>query len=862
MFFKKIFTFEFLMRRYILSFAIFLLVKVNGHAQSYGLLFNSHEVDLEKRTSLDLFPEDSFNLTKNFELGFDIAFIPNHAIYFGYIVRIISNDNQNIDLIYNQPSSTFKVITGENFSGISFTIDSLQLYRTWNRLNFKFDVEKHTLQFIIGNKLAGTCKLPVTGNYFKLLWGANDFQKFKTRDIPPMQIKDIRISENNSLKYFWPLSESTGNVCYDKISHKPAKVKNPVWIKPKYQKWEQKESFTMNGYAGIAYDIKHDKLYIAGADSLAIYTLKHDGDINWLPCRHQNLMLGHQEIYDTINDKLWDIYADQKKVVAYDFGGNHWDSNFPSGPVPVTQFWHVNKFISPADTSLYIIGGYGYLRYKNLVQRYQFATKKWDILSPSGDYFSPRYLSALGTTPDGKFAYIIGGYGSHNGDQMLDPRYYYDLLRFNVRENSFKKLYTLKPLGTPFTFANSLVIGPNPDEYYGLIFPNDSSNSNLQLIKGSLTDSALRLVGSMIPYNFHDIQSFADLYYSVSSNKLIAVTLFYSKEDAKEKKTEVKIYTLNFPPAPVDYPQPIFKASPIPYLLLFSILGFICIVFILLAWRYFNKRKSRVTRARTSHAHDDRMRTGVVPYQLNNAEKSYHPAIYLFGQFQVFDKEGTDITRFFTPLLKELFLIISIYTIRNGRGISSEGLNEILWHDKSDKDAKNNRSVNIAKLKTILEKIGHCTINKESGHWQLVTIDDGIYIDYKKYVSLVQNVTGPQKNLISAVVDILKRGAFLAQTEYSWLDNVKSETSSSVLDVCLGFIKNQDISKDPDFIIEITNYIFYFDQLNEEALIYKCKCLIYLKRHTLANNTYLKFIKDYKDIYGEDFGKTFHEVIT
>ena len=445
---------------------------------------------------------------------------------------------------------------------------------------------------------------------------------------------------------------------------------------------------------------------------------------------------------------------------------------------------------------------------------------------------------------------------------MLDPRYYYDLLRFNVRENSFKKLYTLKPLGTPFTFANSLVIGPNPDEYYGLIFPNDSSNSNLQLIKGSLTDSALRLVGSMIPYNFHDIQSFADLYYSVSSNKLIAVTLFYSKEDAKEKKTEVKIYTLNFPPAPVDYPQPIFKASPIPYLLLFSILGFICIVFILLAWRYFNKRKSRVTRARTSHAHDDRMRTGVVPYQLNNAEKSYHPAIYLFGQFQVFDKEGTDITRFFTPLLKELFLIISIYTIRNGRGISSEGLNEILWHDKSDKDAKNNRSVNIAKLKTILEKIGHCTINKESGHWQLVTIDDGIYIDYKKYVSLVQNVTGPQKNLISAVVDILKRGAFLAQTEYSWLDNVKSETSSSVLDVCLGFIKNQDISKDPDFIIEITNYIFYFDQLNEEALIYKCKCLIYLKRHTLANNTYLKFIKDYKDIYGEDFGKTFHEVIT
>jgi len=117
------------MNKYILCFAILLSIKINSAAQSYGLSFNSHEVVLEKRTALDLSPEDSFCFSKDFELRFEFRFIPNHQIYFGYIVRLITNDNRNIDLIYNQPSSTFKVITGENFSGISFTVDSLHLYK-------------------------------------------------------------------------------------------------------------------------------------------------------------------------------------------------------------------------------------------------------------------------------------------------------------------------------------------------------------------------------------------------------------------------------------------------------------------------------------------------------------------------------------------------------------------------------------------------------------------------------------------------------------------------------------------------------------------------------------------------------------
>jgi len=107
-----------------------------------------------------------------------------------------------------------------------------------------------------------------------------------------------------------------------------------------------------------------------------------------------------------------------------------------------------------------------------------------DTLKTSGDYLPPRYLSALGADPQGKYAYIIGGYGSLSGDQMLDPRNYYDLFRFDVQKRSFKKIYSLKPQTYPFTFANSLVISAQPDTWYGLLFANDSYNSSLQLNPG------------------------------------------------------------------------------------------------------------------------------------------------------------------------------------------------------------------------------------------------------------------------------------------------------------------------------------------------------------------------------------------
>lgn len=863
------------MTRLLYCIAALLFFSLTTQAQSYGLVFNSHEVVQEKRSSLDLTPDDSLNLANNFDLSFDIGFLPHHEIYFGYIFRIIATSagtEQNIDLIYNQALHSFKVIVGENFSGISFPVDSVKLAREWVRFTLHTDLDHHTLRFSVDGHPVGSAAIPAlnippTGAWFKFLWGANDYRKYRTRDIPPMQIKDISLGSGNQ-RYYWPLDETNGDAAAEKAGAHPARIKNPIWLKPKYQQWDLVGSFTVNGYAGAAYNPKQDKLYITGDDSIASYSFTSDSfSTDWTPTRHMEFLVGHQNIYDTTTDRLLDIFVDRRTVSSFNFATRQWDNNFNYGPL--TEYWHFNKFLSPADSSLYLIGGYGQLRYKNRVQRYHFPTHHWDtILKAEGDYLQPHYLAALAST--NKYAYVIGGYGSHTGDQMLDPRNYYDLFQFDIKHHSFKKLLSLKTPGFPYTFANSMILAPN-GAWYALIFPNDTYGARLQLIQGSLTDSNYRLVGNAIPYNFHDVQSFADCYYSPISNKLIAVTLFYSKytaDNQKNKNTTVRIYTLNYPPEPAASSavavRPI-RDNGTPLITgIFVVIALIIVLALALLFFAISRIGRRRRRAAVSAPpREEAVQPIAVPVSepsVTITDSSLTPGIYLFGPFQSIDRDNNDCTRLFTPLLKELFLIITTYTIRNGRGISSEGLNELLWHDKSEKDAKNNRSVNLAKLKPILEKIGNCHIAKEAGYWQLQTGDE-TFLDYKRFAILIAEPVPPDNRRIHALVDIIKRGAFLFQTEYNWLDDIKSEVSNAVIDRCLQYLRNHGETENPEFVIELANCIFYFDQLNEDALTFKCKNLIRLKRHNLASNTYLKFAKDYKDIYNADFTLSFQQII-
>lgn len=854
---------------FLACFLFFLTASLKGYGQSYGLGFAGHEVVQDKRTSLDLSLDHPICLDHNFDFSFDLSFMPGYADYFGYVFRLIDKAGRNIDLVYDmrfRENKHFKLIIGNTVSDIAFDLDILKLYKNWYTLKFSFDAD-HQLLVLTADGKTYQQKIDLKSNCYKILLGANNYKDFKIKDVPPMKIREVRIVEGQHLSYYWPLDEQSGNKAAEKVNGKDGNVSSPIWIKKLHHDWELVKEFTVKGPASVALNPDKEELYVVADDSLATYNvLSHQLSYQDYQSGKQGLLAGNQSLYDKHRGKLINIYMDQKLAANYNFSTGKWDKKYVN-PDVITLYWHPNKFYSAADSALYMIGGYGQYNYRRTVYRYHDSDKSWSAVKTTGN-FTPRYLAALGVSKGG--AYILGGYGSSTGEQILNPKNIYDLNFYDVGTRTFKKILEIKPQHEDFAFANSMVINEKNNTYYALTFPNDKYNSSLQLIEGSLSSPSYRLVGNQIPYAFHDINSFADLFYCPASQKYVAVTLL---RDEKLNQTQVKIYTLYGPPeAVLSGTSQMTSSFRLGKYLLFLLPLLLAAVY--LAYRYLQKKRmvpapvQEITSVKTAIEEESPERPLAPvpagkqqPEIKNETSNMVKNSIFLFGDMQLFDKCGEDMTKLLSPLIRELFLVVLLYTIKWGRGISSEKLTEILWFDKSAESARNNRSVNIAKLKIILEKLEGCQISKTTGYWKIDFDPAYVHIDYHHYLNIVNSKQEIDKNRLNELTNLIQRGSFLSNVEYDWLDSFKSEISNEIIDTYLHYAAGIKIADDPELLINLANYVFYFDPVNEEAMMINCKALVHLGKHSLAKTKFETFCKAYKAIYGEEFKQSFQEIL-
>jgi len=274
----------------------------------------------------------------------------------------------------------------------------------------------------------------------------------------------------------------------------------------------------------------------------------------------------------------------------------------------------------------------------------------------------------------------------------------------------------------------------------------------------------------------------------------------------------------------------------------------------------FRKRK----RGKTVQLNDEmKIPTENIPIiDLSDSEVSvtkYH--IVFFGGFQVYNKNFEDITSYFSPLLKELFLLIFLYSYKNNKGISSEKLTEILWYDKSEKSARNNRAVNIAKLKGFLEEIGSCELSKKTGYWKISCEDGQIHSDYFDFLNITSSKKNLTKQKVIQLIEISQKGGFLVNAHYEWLDEFKALVSDKIVDTLVEYGQKADIKAGAEFIIHLADSIFNFDLVNEEAMTLKCKAQYCMGKHSHAKATYEKFFKEYGTMYNQEYDKAFADII-
>lgn len=836
-------------------FLAVILLHTKSYCQSYGLGFQSHETVQDKRTALAL-NLDKISTADNLDISFDLSFIPNQQTYFGYIFRLVSDGHQNIDLIYDNQLNTrhFKIITGERLSNISFNIDSASLLKNWYKFRLILDYKHNRLVVISDGKSYTESGVHLQrSRSYKLLFGANTYQKYQTTDLPPFKLRDVKVSQDSKPLFDWPLNESDGNIAGELINKNNGLVTNALWIKGRHRNWSAEKEFSVTGDATIAFDPKKEIVYIITRDSLITWSFNKKPQLQYTAYRsgRESLIPGDLSLFH--KNKLYYLFIDQMATGVFDLKDNKWSRGFKNSE---TNTGHLNKFFSKTDSAIYTIGGYGQLVYKDTVKRYSLADNTWQVIKTQGDTFTPRYLAGLGTNAAGDTAYIIGGYGSASGQQIVNPHNLSDMMRFTVKDRRFKKLFNIELGKEDFVFANSLIINEKEKSYYGLIFPQHKFNSTLQLIKGTLTGPEYRIVGDTIPYQFQDTRSFADLCYLPGSNRFLAVTQYKENEH-----TNIKIYSLLSPPEPLVTTT--INTAHINYWIWLAV---VCLILLLITVYMFTVRHKHIKAQPFSQPHPLR-ENGLSPLPEpefingeNNHDKNRN-AIYLFGDLQLFTPDGNEITKYFTPLLKELFLVILLYSVKQHRGVSSEKLNEILWFDKSEKSARNNRSVNIAKLKSLLDKMGHCHLSKDTGVWKIEIDYSKIMVDYHNYLEIVSDKNKLNKQKIIQLTHITGRGNFLSDIEYEWLDVYKSEVSNEIIDSYVQYANSIPVTDDPEFLIKLANDVSYFDPVNEDAMVLKCKALSSSGKHSLAKNTFANFIKEYRVIYGEDFKKDFHAIL-
>ena len=825
---------------------------------SSGLYFAAHNAIKEERTSLILSPE--FNASKGFTLDFDIKFRSEEHNY-GYVFRIIVDNEKSFDLIANitPGKKTLNLIEGDNIY-LAFDEELLKQY-TWNKwVHIRCSIYPDSLRLVFDNQMLQDRYKPINIKNVKFYFGYSDHNKFHSSDVPPMSIRNIKITDGkNKTIAYWPLKEHQPYSCSDSLHHIPATVTNPTWEINKHTKWVKEKTLELPIYTQICHAPSKGNIYFANSSSVLVYSTTDD-TLDTIFSAHgaPYTEINNQLIYHPYYNELWSYDFDTLKWISiFNFKDNTWTRN--DREIKNPEYSQHNAFVSPNDSCLYIFGGYGNYQYKNQILKKNRTQDNWKSVSYSEE-IPPRYLSGSGYKNRDTIL-VFGGCGNPQGKQELGIINYYDLYAIDINTFKTKKLWTIPNDTKNFVIGNNIVADEKNNKLYALCFPNDCSNSYI-LLKSFDLDSGNNSTNyaDTIPFTFNDVNSFCTLYYDSLQSQLYAVTNYNHNN-----KSNINVYSLAYPPLKVeDTLQTATGRKAILQRSFFFISVGVCIIAGIgcIYFCYRRRRKRNFNPNSPVTTNTDRL------HETTSEEENYKPkltvhrksSILFLDGFQVWDKNGIDITKSFTPILKQLLILIILYSVNNKKGISNVTLRELLWFDKMDESAQNNRRVNIRKF--LLEKLDGAELVKESTYWSVKFTQT--YCDYIEVCNCIDKVKNNEPITATNINDLplnLLSGQLLPYVQTDWLDSFKSNYANSVLDTAISLSKQEYIKGNNELLIQIANSMFAHDKTDEYALILKCQALYKNGRTSLAKTTFDTFCNEYKAMLNTDYTKTFNEVI-
>ena len=355
----------------------------------------------------------------------------------------------------------------------------------------------------------------------------------------------------------------------------------------------------------------------------------------------------------------------------------------------------------------------------------------------------------------------------------------------------------------------------------------------MELLKISINEPKVEVVElrEKLPFEIRNIGDYnLFLYYARQTNELVSVL----RLNTDESHAEVRIHTMLFPPVGVSIPDQ--SPSDTPWLgYLAGGLG--ALLLWLLIWKYRNGAQS----------------TQPLPV-VDTAVSGIESQVKILGGFKLTDQEGLDITARLSPKLKEIFLLILLHSVGKKTGISTKRLTDILWPDSTAASAKNNRGVNLQKLRQVLKSMPAVEIRFAENKWE-AQLAATTTCDLEYALNLLES-----NNLDTAVGTIT--GPLLPGTSYEWLDAIKVDVHHQLIQLLITQIEAHEHHADWSRVVMLSRSILLIDPVHDDALRHQLRALVQLKKAGQAQATYEQFTDRYKQLYDEPYPIGFEEILS
>ncbi len=797
-----------------------------------------------KSTSLLIPKEGMIDFENTLSIEFDIFFWRKDP--FGFIISGGNKTTPDLFILsyseYKNADTSYIELTYKNRpSVISIPIiDKFQGWKKWKNIALYLENDKQRIGLSYDNKLIKWFyhNSPLL-NKLQIRFGATS----RTNESPRMAIKNVTINKDEDHTKLWKLNQAQGTIAYENKNNGKnwnGDVVNGIWIKELHSTWYNTGSITLPSidYKLIGFDYSDNNYVYATNDSLYFYDIVY----NKVTSKKQFSFVDNDDyvyFYDETKKKIHSMHGGGGSPIGYyDFYLNKWigyDNKFKSDDL----YYQSTILINHKKDEIYSLGGYGWYEQKNILQKYNSITSRWDPVNyevtGSHDFF-PRSKSLVSYDKSNGRYILLGGGGNESGKQQQGFRKLNDLWSIDLEALKIEQIWAdelFDDIGD--SKNNEYIISPKHKTIYNLSRNDDLDQLSFTILQSSFDKKQFDKTNIKLSANVNS--KLVDCFIVEKTDQLIAVL-----EESKSEKKVLSLYEINLPLLdPVQ--EDIQKAE---YIWLALISSMILIVFI-----------SKPKKIKTINEKNNFL--SVNPnIQNKNKILDVGLTIFLLGGFELW-VNGRKISNNEWKSVKARNLFIYIL-LQNIKGASLNKIDSLFWPDVRNDSARNSRSVALNRIRKVIKPYSHM-LKKVDDHI-VFKMDTMTFFDYSHVLQLMGKSNNKDTSNLLMPLKMYGKSGLLPELKGDWIEYYRIDLSKS-LEKYAKYISQYYIEEENWVDLEwIGNRLMLLNPFNDVGLYYSILANKKMNRNGISHQVYKEFVNNYEEKLGENYPNSYDNIIS